>query len=76
MECGFFCCRYHSELGWETVIEMVLDHYGLQADQASIYIFVAIVPVTIDACFKLWVFRYLTRLSASAAATFREMQRH
>ncbi|CAM6040195.1 unnamed protein product [Sphagnum compactum] len=67
---------YHSELGWETVIEMVLDHYGLQADQASIYIFVAIVPVTIDACFKLWVFRYLSRLSASAAATFREMQRH
>jgi hypothetical protein len=63
MECGFFCCRYHSELGWETVIEMVLDHYGLQADQASIYIFVAIVPVTIDACFKLWV-RLLNRMSA------------
>jgi hypothetical protein len=63
MECGFFCCRYHSELGWETVIEMVLDHYGLQADQASIYIFVAIVPVTIDACFKLWV-RLLNHLSA------------
>jgi hypothetical protein len=63
MECGFFCCRYHSELGWETVIEMVLDHYGLQADQASIYIFVAIVPVTIDACFKLWV-GLLNHLSA------------
>ncbi|BFI31960.1 hypothetical protein MPTK2_4g01270 [Marchantia polymorpha subsp. ruderalis] len=67
---------YHSESGWETVIEMLLDHYGLEASQASIYIFVAIVPVTIDACFKLWVFRYLTRLSPSAAATFREMKRH
>lgn len=42
---------------------MVLDRYGLQADQASIYIFVAIVPVTIDACFKLWV-RLLNHMSA------------
>ncbi|KAL2630207.1 hypothetical protein R1flu_014893 [Riccia fluitans] len=67
---------YHSESGWETVIEMLLEHYGLEASQASIYIFVAIVPVTIDACFKLWVFRFLTRLSPSAAATFREMKRH
>lgn len=67
---------YHSELGWETVIELFLSHYGFEADQASIYIFVAIVPVTIDACFKLWVFRFFTRLSPSAAATFREMKRH
>ncbi|KAJ7535015.1 hypothetical protein O6H91_12G014700 [Diphasiastrum complanatum] len=67
---------YHSESGWETVIEIFLEHYGFEVDQASIYVFVAIVPVTIDACFKLWVFRYLTRLSASAAATFRAMKRH
>eukprot|EP00249_Psilotum_nudum_P021818 c28264_g1_i1 orf=214-2259(+) len=67
---------YHSESGWETVIEMFLEHYGFEVDQASIYLFVAIVPVTIDACFKLWVFRYLSRLSPSAAATFREMKRH
>ena len=47
--------RYHSESGWETVIEMFLDHYGFEAEQASIYIFVATVPVTLDVCFKLWV---------------------
>uniref|UniRef100_A0A7I3ZY05 Chloroplast envelope membrane protein n=1 Tax=Physcomitrium patens TaxID=3218 RepID=A0A7I3ZY05_PHYPA len=46
---------YHSESGWETVSEMVLEHYGIEVSQAAIYIFVAIVPVTIDACFKLWV---------------------
>ncbi|KAI5077814.1 hypothetical protein GOP47_0007638 [Adiantum capillus-veneris] len=67
---------YHSESGWETLVEIVLEHYGFEADKASIYLFVAIVPVTIDACFKLWVFRFLTRLSPSAAATFKEMQRH
>jgi hypothetical protein len=48
-------CRYHSEVGWETVSEIVLEHYGIEVSQAAIYIFVAIVPVTIDACFKLWV---------------------
>ncbi|KAG0579558.1 hypothetical protein KC19_4G106600 [Ceratodon purpureus] len=67
---------YHSESGWETVSEMVLEHYGIEVSQAAIYIFVAIVPVTIDACFKLWVFRFFRTLSPSASATFREMQRH
>lgn len=67
---------YHSESGWETLVEIVLEHYGFEAGKAAIYLFVAIVPVTIDACFKLWVFRFLTRLSPSAAATFKEMQRH
>lgn len=37
---------------------MVLEHYGFEVSQAAIYIFVAIVPVTIDACFKLWVLPY------------------
>ena len=39
------------------MIEMFLDHYGFEAEQASIYIFVATVPVTLDVCFKLWVSR-------------------
>ncbi|KAH7285396.1 hypothetical protein KP509_33G026400 [Ceratopteris richardii] len=67
---------YHSESGWETLVEFILEHYGIEVDQAAIYLFVAIVPVTIDACFKLWVFRYFTRMSPSAAATFKEMKRH
>ncbi|XP_024374481.1 protein DAY-LENGTH-DEPENDENT DELAYED-GREENING 1, chloroplastic [Physcomitrium patens] len=67
---------YHSESGWETVSEMVLEHYGFEVSQAAIYTFVAIVPVTIDACFKLWVFKFFRNLSPSASATFREMQRH
>lgn len=57
-----FSCRYHSESGWETVSEMVLEHYGFEVSQAAIYIFVAIVPVTIDACFKLWVLPYLPNI--------------
>ncbi|CAI7830188.1 unnamed protein product [Closterium sp. NIES-54] len=55
--CSDIFLGYHSESGWETVVEMFLDHYGLVAEQNSIYIFVAIVPVTIDSFFKLWMHR-------------------
>lgn len=48
-------CRYHSESGWQTLIEIILEHYGLEVDQAAITIFVCFVPVVIDACVKLWV---------------------
>eukprot|EP00252_Welwitschia_mirabilis_P012728 TRINITY_DN28136_c0_g1_i1.p1 TRINITY_DN28136_c0_g1~~TRINITY_DN28136_c0_g1_i1.p1 ORF type:complete len:396 (-),score=78.13 TRINITY_DN28136_c0_g1_i1:131-1318(-) len=67
---------YHSESGWHTLIEMLLEHYGLIIDDAAITVFICTVPVTIDVCFKLWVFKYLPRLSPSTAATFHEMKRH
>lgn len=62
--CYFFCslgesnsymCRYHSESGWQTLIEVIVEHYGLEVDQAAITIFICFVPVVIDACVKLWV---------------------
>ncbi|XP_058068622.1 chloroplast envelope membrane protein-like isoform X2 [Magnolia sinica] len=46
---------YHSESGWQTLIEIILEHYGLEVDQAAITIFICFVPVIIDACVKLWV---------------------
>lgn len=52
-------------MGWETVIEMVLERYGFDPDQGAIYLFVAVVPVTIDAFFKLWVRRIENALSCS-----------
>lgn len=48
-------CRYHSESGWQTLIEVLVEHYGLQVDQSAITVFVCLVPVIIDACVKLWV---------------------
>ncbi|GLJ11385.1 hypothetical protein SUGI_0155160 [Cryptomeria japonica] len=67
---------YHSESGWHTLIEMLLEHYGLMADESAITVFICTVPVTMDVCFKLWVFKYLPRLSPSTSATFHEMKRH
>ena len=44
--------------------------------EAPIYVFVAIVPVTMDAVFKLWIFRGLNRQNPAAAVTLRSMDRH
>ncbi|KAH6818422.1 CemA-like proton extrusion protein-like protein, partial [Perilla frutescens var. frutescens] len=45
---------YHSESGWQTLLEVMVEHYGLEIDQAAITIFVCLIPVIIDACVKLW----------------------
>ncbi len=44
--------------------------------EAPIYIFVAVVPVTMDAYFKLWIFRGLNRKNPAAAVTLKSMDRH
>ncbi|KAL9263605.1 DAY-LENGTH-DEPENDENT DELAYED-GREENING 1, chloroplastic-like protein [Drosera capensis] len=46
---------YHSEMGWRAFCEILIEHYGLEVDDAAITIFVCFFPVAIDACFKLWV---------------------
>ncbi|RWW64372.1 hypothetical protein BHE74_00028388 [Ensete ventricosum] len=46
---------YHSESGWQVLVEIILDHYGLDVDEAAITIFICSFPVMIDACVKLWV---------------------
>ncbi|XP_015581610.1 chloroplast envelope membrane protein isoform X2 [Ricinus communis] len=67
---------YHSESGWQTLLEILVEHYGLDIDKAAITIFICLVPVVIDACVKLWLFKFLPRLSPKVANIFREMKRH
>lgn len=67
---------YHSESGWQTLIEIIVEHYGLEVDQAAITIFVCFVPVIVDACVKLWLFKFLPRLSPKVMSIFQEMKRH
>ncbi|XP_073117705.1 protein DAY-LENGTH-DEPENDENT DELAYED-GREENING 1, chloroplastic isoform X3 [Elaeis guineensis] len=67
---------YHSESGWQALVEIILEHYGLEVDQAAITIFICSFPVVIDACVKLWLFKILPKLSPNVANIFREMQRH
>ena len=44
--------------------------------EPPIYIFVAIVPVTMDALFKYWIFKGLNKQNPAAAVTLRNMDRH
>lgn len=67
---------YHSESGWQTLLEVIIEHYGLQVDQSAITIFVCLIPVIIDACVKLWLFKFLPRLSPNVSNIFNEMKRH
>ncbi|KAG8376306.1 hypothetical protein BUALT_Bualt09G0049600 [Buddleja alternifolia] len=67
---------YHSESGWQTLIEIIVEHYGLEVDQAAITIFICLIPVVMDACVKLWLFKFLPRLSPKVSTIFQEMKRH
>ncbi|XP_042490337.1 chloroplast envelope membrane protein isoform X2 [Macadamia integrifolia] len=67
---------YHSESGWQTLLEVILEHYGLEVDPSVMTLFICLVPVIIDACVKLWLFKFLPRLSPKVANIFREMKRH
>ncbi|KAK7308768.1 hypothetical protein RJT34_04985 [Clitoria ternatea] len=67
---------YHSESGWQTLLEIIVEHYGLEVDQSAITIFICLVPVIIDACVKLWLFKFLPRLSPRVTNIFQEMKRH
>ncbi|KAJ9689166.1 hypothetical protein PVL29_014696 [Vitis rotundifolia] len=73
---SLFILLYHSESGWQTLLEVVVEHYGLEVDQSAITIFVCLIPVVIDACVKLWLFKFLPRLSPRVSNIFREMKRH
>ncbi|KAJ0029997.1 hypothetical protein Pint_13891 [Pistacia integerrima] len=67
---------YHSESGWQTLLEIIVEHYGLEVDQSAITIFICLIPVVIDACVKLWLFKFLPRLSPRVSNIFQEMKRH
>lgn len=67
---------YHSESGWQTLVEVIFEHYGFEVDEAAITIFICLVPVMLDACVKLWLFKYLPRLSPRVSNIFQEMKRH
>lgn len=64
---------FHSSHGWEVFLESLLRHFGFPENRDFIYIFIATVPVMLDAMFKYWIFRYLNRLSPSTVATYKEM---
>ncbi|NJR59575.1 MAG: proton extrusion protein PcxA [Cyanobacteria bacterium CRU_2_1] len=64
---------YHSSHGWEILLEGIAEHFGFPSDRNTIFLFIATVPVMMDATLKYWIFNYLTRKSPSAVAVYRTM---
>jgi hypothetical protein len=64
---------FHSPHGWEVLLEGVAGHLGVAANRASIFLFIATIPVLLDTIFKYWLFRYLSRMGPSTLATYKEM---
>lgn len=64
---------FHSPHGWEVILEVFSEHFGLPANRSPIFLFIATFPVVLNTIFKYWIFRYLSRLSPSALATLKEM---
>lgn len=64
---------YHSSHGWEVLLEGIAEHFGLPSDRNAIFLFIATVPVMLDATLKYWIFNYLTRKSPSAVAVYKTM---
>ncbi|MBU7586888.1 MAG: proton extrusion protein PcxA [Nostoc sp. TH1S01] len=64
---------FHSPHGWEVILEGLAEHLGLAANRSVIFLFIATFPVILDTVVKYWIFRYLSRLSPSALATYKEM---
>ncbi|NJL40314.1 MAG: proton extrusion protein PcxA [Leptolyngbyaceae cyanobacterium SM1_4_3] len=64
---------YHSSHGWEVLLEGFAEHFGLPSNRNAIFLFIATVPVMMDATLKYWIFNYLTRKSPSAVAVYRTM---
>jgi CemA family len=64
---------FHSPHGWEVLLEGAAEHLGVAANHSGIFLFIATFPVALDTIIKYWIFRYLSRLSPSALATYKEM---
>lgn len=67
---------YHSEEGWTALIRVLAEHWNMEPEQNNVYIFVAVVPVLLDALFKLWIFQGFVRQNPAASVTLKAMDRH
>jgi len=64
---------FHSPHGWEVLLEEIAEHLGLVPERDVVFVFIATFPVILNTICKYWIFRYLSRISPSALATFKEM---
>ncbi|YP_009659333.1 chloroplast envelope membrane protein (chloroplast) [Curcuma longa] len=64
---------FHSTRGWELMIGLVYNDFGLDHNNQIISGLVSIFPVILDAIVKYWIFHYLNRVSPSLVVIFHSM---
>ncbi|WP_242018477.1 hypothetical protein [Pseudanabaena sp. FACHB-1998] len=64
---------FHSSEGWDALLTVVFEHFGLPENKILAQSFISTVPVFLDGLFKFWIFQYLTQASPSTATIYREM---
>nr|YP_009548503.1 chloroplast envelope membrane protein [Tryonia myriophylla]AYW15324.1 chloroplast envelope membrane protein [Tryonia myriophylla] len=67
------CVGFHSPHGWEIIIGIFFEQFGLIPNKYVIPRFVSTFPVILDTVFKYWIFRHLNRTSPSIVATYHTM---
>nr|YP_010291027.1 envelope membrane protein [Juncus bufonius]ULQ66617.1 envelope membrane protein [Juncus bufonius] len=66
---------YHSTRGWELLIGLLYDDFGLAHKSLIPSVLVSILPVIFDAIFKYGIFHYLNRVSPSLVVIYHSMKR-
>jgi hypothetical protein len=61
---------YHSSDGWEALLGVLLEHFGIPENKTFLLTFIATVPVFLDGLFKFWIFQYLRQASPSTSAIY------
>ncbi|CAN1211430.1 hypothetical protein TUMEXPCC7403_14605 [Tumidithrix helvetica PCC 7403] len=64
---------FHSSEGWDALLIVLFDHFGLPENKILTMAFISTVPVFLDGLFKFWIFQYLNQSSPSTAAIYSEM---
>ena len=66
---------FHSSEGWDALLTVIFDHFGLPENKILAQSFISTVPVFLDGLFKFWIFQYLTQASPATATIYREMNK-
>nr|AKR80925.1 chloroplast envelope membrane protein [Lophiola aurea] len=64
---------FHSTHGWELIIGLVYNDFGLAHNDQIISGLVSTFPVILDTIVKYWIFHYLNRLSPSLVVIYHSM---
>jgi hypothetical protein len=64
---------FHSSIGWQCLVEVLLERFGFAPQNDLMLLFVSTCPVLLNTMFKYWVFRYLNKISPSTVVIYHNM---